>query len=283
MKALWYGVSAFVIFAAACDPGPADPAFGFPRITASYVLIPAPGGNVDSVGCGLYEAYEFSDHFLRPNDDSNRVRFFAGGAARPQCGDLDFLQTSVPAADTAHLSYIVDVGGGWEGWIRRMRRTSQPYEFDQATMAHDSIPLDVRHDAGFSAPTMLGFDLIAFAFRHASTQSGLLPAGFDTMSIFDSTAVDAAAHLWGRLPTPTGLTASLVGSNQPRLNWTNHHPGRSIDSTEVFRNVNGTAWQCRAIASGLLAQFSDTQLPAGTYGYFIRHVTSRTFPNAEED
>src|SRR5574341_522219 len=152
MKALWYGVSAFVIFAAACDPGPADPAFTFPRITASYVLIPAPGGNVDSVGCGLYEAYEFSDHFLLPNEDSNRVRFFAGGTARPRCGDLDFLQDTAPTGDTAHFSYIVDVGGSWHWWIRRTRRTSQPYDFVQNTMAIDSIPMDTRHDTGFSAP-----------------------------------------------------------------------------------------------------------------------------------
>src|SRR5574341_1074059 len=164
-----------------------------------------------------------------------------------------------------------------------MRRTSQPYDFVQTTMALDHITLDVRHDTGFSAPTLDGFELTAFAFRHAADSSGLLPGGFDSTTVFDGQTVEAAAHLWGKFPAPTGLTATLVGANQPRLVWTNHHRGRSIDSTEVFRNANGTGWLFRSRVVGDSAAWKDTLLAAGTYGYFIRHVTSRTFPNVEED
>ena len=156
MKALWYSVSALVV--AACDSSPVGLGSRFlpgPWPLPSFALYPTPDGAVDGISCNLHEAYAFSDHFVDPLADSNRVKFYAEGVGeRLQCGDLPFASQSAQAGDFADFSYILDTGGQWEYWARRMRRKSAPTVFDQDSMILDWIPKFVRISKTFQGATL---------------------------------------------------------------------------------------------------------------------------------
>lgn len=163
-------------------------------------------------------------------------------------------------------------------------------QFEQDSMILDSIPKlppgapdpnVYRVTKRFTVPTLYGYDLTAFGFRHELTKAALLQ--YDPIWQFDTLTVDAAAHLWGKQAGPTGFGATLTGGNRPQLTWTNRHPGRSLDSTEVFRSVNGGTWTYRTRVGGAATSWTDTALANGSYSFFIRHATARTFPTFVED
>jgi hypothetical protein len=233
----------------------------------SFLVIPMPESEPPDTGCGPHEGYQFSSHY-QPGFN-NHALFFAPptGTLRTRCGGLAFDETQIGAVELRYQ--VIPSLANYEMWARRQRGALPPLSFDDVLMYLGSIAPDSQYHQ-FAAPAQSAFDLTAFSNRHAITVGEL---GTDPSSPFTVNS-DALAQLWRAQATPGSFTVGFLTVSQPLLNWANQHPGRATDSTEIYRKVNGGVWAYHQRVAGTVTSFVDGPLPAGTYSYFIRHVTA---------
>ena len=101
----------------------------------------------------------------------------------------------------------------------------------------------------------------------------LYELGTDFSTPFTQNA-DAQAQLWRTIDAPYAFAVGFYSDSQPLLTWTNRHRGRTADSTQIFRSVNGGQWLYRTTVANTIESFVDGPLSPGAYSYFIRHVTA---------
>lgn len=258
-----------ILVGAGCDAGPAGPADRVLVVpTPTFLVIPDPGSPPPERACGQDEGYQFSSHFSSSYNNRAEFRTPYPVSLRSQCGDLPFDESGVGTVDL-YYRYLSDTLADYEMWARRQRIWDAPLDFDDDSMYLGLIAGDTLHHV-FGAPAQDGYDLTAFANRHAQF---LYELGTDFSSPFTQNS-DALAQLWRSINPPYGFAVGFYSDSQPWLTWTNQHRGRTADSTQVYRRVNGGQWQYRTTVAHDVESFVDGPLSPAAYGYFIRHVTA---------
>jgi len=180
-----------------------------------------------------------------------------------QCGNLSFDDrtrsiTSYYATDTGFAGE-----SPWKYWWRRSRRANNgvgelvedTVVYREApTFGQETVPVWLSQEYDAIGTILVLSDVAGLTIIHE-------------IFIADTAHLNFAVQHWAYKPAPTNLTATRDGSNVT-LTWTNEHAGRSLDSTNIYRD--GTFRRTVAPAD---TSFVDSNLAPGTYRYSVKHLS----------
>jgi hypothetical protein len=198
-----------------------------------------------------------------------------------QCGDLLFENrtrsfTSIYASGREEES-------PWKYWWRRARRANDGIAAALEEVRKVSVPMDSLDTAdipmwlsdqydGVGAILILQDDAtlqISEWGEIAFTEPWLGPGG-----------LNISVQHWAHIDPPVLNSATVNGQNVT-LTWTNHNQGRSIDSTNIYRN---DIW--RRTVGPAFTSFVDSNVAPGIYTYTLKHLSvpaaplAQAFPNS---
>lgn len=228
--------------------------------------------------CAQDIAFDFntSGHFAQDTHSValSYVQFFTPDSSiRTRCGGIQFGDSG---SDTSYVKVTQKFMhlNDWQVWQRRLRGATTG-AFSDANL-HISKRTDTSSTQVFyfRAPARDDYDLLGFAHHYAHDSAGALASNAE---------VNGKAQVWKAIDRPTSIAVEGVGFLIVRVKWQNHHRGRSIDSTQVWRRTAGV-WNWLATRSFSLDSLRDTLTASGQYWYAVRHVTALfTYPPGVDD
>jgi len=235
-----------------------------------------PGSSPEGASCDEGVAWGFDAHFDTQYPRPTSIFYLtftppSDTVHRSACGDLAFTEDST-ASNPARL---VIKYTPWplertlyQFMVRRMREAKSSLVYDTTAEVPYSSSAVTKSDT-VAAPAAIGYDLTFWELiwdDHTDSASNFPPPNY-----FES---HGGFQLWKTINQPSAFYTDTLSINRPRAHWTNHHSGRTVDSTEVYRRVNGGGWQWRATQNQDSTSFTDTAVANGVYGYFVRHVSA---------
>jgi hypothetical protein len=186
-----------------------------------------------------------------------------------QCGDLIFDNrtrsfTLIYATAQANES-------PWKYWWRRGRRADNGNGIDLDSMPRRSVPQYQYDTVTMSMLLKSQYDAIT-AVLLISSDGGLIlnDSAFTSVEaghpLFDAQNVNV--QHWRRKQAAV-LNSATVNGLVVTLSWSNQHAGRSIDSTNIYRDAS-----LIAIVGPTAVSYPDTVSGAGTFTYTLKHVST---------